>query len=111
MSELLQESVREVDSVGRYGGEEFLVLMPESGEAEAAALAERVRRRIAEAKFPHRRVTLSLGVAQYPMHGESVDAVIAAADAALYDAKGEGRNRVARAGKRPSRTAKSSPKA
>ena len=106
VSELLQESVREVDSVGRYGGEEFLILMPESGEGEAAALAERVRRRIAEVKFPHRRVTVSLGVAQYPMHGESVDAVIAAADAALYDAKGEGRNRVARAGKRPSRTAK-----
>jgi diguanylate cyclase (GGDEF)-like protein len=111
VSELLQESVREVDSVGRYGGEEFLVLMPESGEAEAAALAERVRRRIAEAKLPHRRVTVSLGVAQYPMHGESVDAVIAAADAALYVAKGEGRNRVSRAGTRPSRTAKSSPKA
>ena len=111
VAELLQESVREVDSVGRYGGEEFLVLLPESGESEAVALAERVRRRIAEERFPHRQVTMSLGVAQYPAHGESVDSVIASADAALYDAKREGRNRVARAGKRSSRTVKASPKA
>jgi diguanylate cyclase (GGDEF)-like protein len=104
----LKEAVREVDVVARYGGEEFLVLMPESKETDAAALAERLRKRIAEESFPHRKVTISLGVAQYPVHGETVDAVIAAADAALYDAKREGRNRVAKAGKRPARKQKSS---
>ena len=108
VGEILKESVRSgVDAVGRYGGEEFLVLMPESTDAEGVALAERLRKRIAEEKFAHRQVTISLGVAQYPAHGESVDAVIAAADAALYDAKGEGRNRAAKADKRSSRSEKS----
>lgn len=107
VAELLTETVREVDVVARYGGEEFLVLMPESGEAEAAALAERLRLTIASQPFPHRRVTISLGVAQYPVHGDTADAVVAAADGALYEAKRAGRNRVARvSGKRTTRTEK-----
>lgn len=108
VAELLHKSVREVDSVGRYGGEEFVVLMPETGEAEAATLAERLRKSIADEPFAHRQVTISLGVAQYPAQGETADAVVAAADAALYEAKREGRNLVARAGKRASKTEKTS---
>jgi diguanylate cyclase (GGDEF)-like protein len=104
---LLEDAVREVDSVARYGGEEFVVLMPEAGEREAAALAERLRQRIADEPFA-RQVTISLGVAQYPSQGDTADAVVAAADAALYEAKRGGRNRVSQAGKRPSRTEKSS---
>ena len=108
VAEILKESIRAgVDSVGRYGGEEFLVLMPESSDAEAVALAERLRKRVEKEAFPHRQVTISLGVAEYPAHGETVDAVIASADAALYDAKGEGRNRVAKASRRTSRAEKS----
>jgi diguanylate cyclase (GGDEF)-like protein len=107
VAEILKESVREVDSVARYGGEEFVVVMPEAGEAEAARLAERLRRRIADEPFAQRRITISLGVAQYPAQGETADAVIAAADAALYEAKRSGRNRVSQAGKRPGQTEKS----
>lgn len=95
---LLKESVREVDAVARYGGEEFVVLMPEATEREARTLAERLRQCVADERFPNRGVTISVGVAQYPVHGESADAVIAAADAALYDAKRAGRNAVAHAG-------------
>jgi diguanylate cyclase (GGDEF)-like protein len=101
VAELMRESVREVDVVARYGGEEFVVLMPEAGPQDAATVAERVRRRIAEERFPHRTVTVSLGVAHYPANGDSAEAVIAAADAALYQAKRAGRNRVASAGRPP----------
>jgi diguanylate cyclase (GGDEF)-like protein len=94
---LLKESVREVDSVARYGGEEFVILMPEAAEEEAASLAKRLRKRVADEPFSHRGVTISLGVAQFPTHGETADAVIAAADAAMYDAKRAGRNRVSQA--------------
>jgi diguanylate cyclase (GGDEF)-like protein len=104
---ILKEAVREVDSVSRYGGEEFVVVMPEAGEAEAATLAERLRQRIADEPFAHRQVTISLGVAQYPLQGEAADALIAAADAALYEAKRSGRNRVSQAGRRASKAEKS----
>lgn len=105
---LLEEAVREVDSVARYGGEEFVVLMPEASEREAAALAERLRQRVADEPFAHRQVTISLGVAQYPVQGDSADVVVAAADAALYEAKRGGRNRVAQAGMRAGKTEKTS---
>jgi diguanylate cyclase (GGDEF)-like protein len=81
--------------------------MPEAGEAEAATLAERLRQRIADEPFAHRQVTISLGVAQYPLQGEAADALIAAADAALYEAKRSGRNRVSQAGRRASKAEKS----
>jgi diguanylate cyclase (GGDEF)-like protein len=102
----LKESVREVDSVARYGGEEFVVLMPEATEREASTLAERLRKRVAAEAFEHRGVTISLGVAQYPIGGETADEVLAAADSALYDAKRAGRNRVALAGPRATSSGK-----
>lgn len=108
LATLLQEAVREVDSVARYGGEEFVVLMPEAGEREAAALAERLRKRVADEPFAHRQVTISLGVAQFPVQGDSADAVVAAADAALYEAKRAGRNRVSQAGMRAGKAEKTS---
>ena len=100
VAELLRESVREVDTVARYGGEEFVILMPEATQRDAAALAERLRRSVADEPFANRGVTISLGVAQYPVSGESAEAVIEAADGALYDAKRAGRNSVAQAGPR-----------
>jgi diguanylate cyclase (GGDEF)-like protein len=95
---LLREATREVDDVARYGGEEFVVVLPETAMPEALEIAERVRARVAAELFPGRRMTVSIGVAEYPVHGDAPDQVIAAADEALYEAKREGRDRVRRAG-------------
>jgi diguanylate cyclase (GGDEF)-like protein len=95
---MLREATREVDFVARYGGEEFLVLLPETGMAEALDISERIRTRIAAEVFPGRHMTVSIGVAEFPLHGETPDQVVAAADEALYEAKREGRDKVRRAG-------------
>lgn len=95
---MLREATREVDFVARYGGEEFLVILPETGMPEALEIAERVRSRIAEEPFPGRHMTVSIGVAEFPLHGPMPEQVIAAADEALYEAKHEGRDNVRRAG-------------
>jgi diguanylate cyclase (GGDEF)-like protein len=94
----LREATREVDFVARYGGEEFLVMLPETAMPEALEIAERIRSRIAAEAFPGRHMTVSIGVAEFPLHGSTPEQVIAAADEALYEAKGEGRDRVRRAG-------------
>ena len=95
---LLREATREVDFVARYGGEEFLVLLPETGMGEALDIAERIRTRIAAEVFHGRHMTVSIGVSEFPLHGENADQVVGAADEALYEAKREGRDKVRRAG-------------
>jgi diguanylate cyclase (GGDEF)-like protein len=95
---LLREATREVDFVARYGGEEFLVMLPETGMPEALEIAERIRGLIAAEPFPSRHMTVSIGVAEFPLHGPTPEQVIAAADEALYEAKREGRDKVRRAG-------------
>jgi len=97
---LVQERVREVDSVGRYGGEEFAVVLPHTDLSQAQVLAERIRAEIERRAFDLAdgsvRITASFGVAS--LHDSSIDSVgrwIAAADSALYEAKSQGRNRVA----------------
>jgi diguanylate cyclase (GGDEF)-like protein len=103
---LLREATREVDDVARYGGEEFLVMLPETGMTEALEIAERVRARVAAEVFPGRRITVSIGVSEFPLYGNTPEQVIAAADEALYEAKREGRDRVRRAGLKLVREAK-----
>ena len=100
---ILQTSAREMDCVARYGGEEFCVMLPETSITGASILAERICARIAAAEFPGQKITLSIGVASLPANGDTPDAVIAAADEALYQAKREGRNRVVQAQSRRSR--------
>jgi diguanylate cyclase (GGDEF)-like protein len=95
---LLREATREVDFVARYGGEEFLILLPETGMGEALDIAERIRTRIAAEVFHGRHMTVSIGVSEFPLHGENADQVVGAADEALYEAKREGRDKVRRAG-------------
>ncbi|MBH0178961.1 MAG: GGDEF domain-containing protein [Nitrospira sp.] len=97
---LVQERVREVDSVGRYGGEEFAVVLPHTDLSQAQALAERIRAEIERRAFDlddgSVRITASFGVAS--LHDSSIESIgrwIAAADSALYEAKSHGRNRVA----------------
>src|SRR2546430_12025188 len=93
----LRDSTREVDCVVRYGGEEFVVLLPETAATEAAETAERIRARVAAADLAGGTITLSVGIAEVPTHGDSPESLIAAAQGGLYRAKREGRDRVVRA--------------
>jgi two-component system chemotaxis family response regulator WspR len=92
---------RPADLAARYGGEEFAILLPETDLAGALKLAEDCRRHLEQLALPHPDgvdsvVTMSVGVAAAsPAEGGSIEALVAAADAALYDAKRGGRNRVA----------------
>ncbi|MFI5103518.1 MAG: diguanylate cyclase [Terriglobales bacterium] len=99
VSTLLKQQLRKVDLVCRYGGEEFAIVVPETTGENAMRVADKLRRQIANHHFPGvpRPVTISCGVADYPTHGITRDEVVAAADAAMYVAKQEGRNRIAAA--------------
>ncbi len=94
----IRSTLRTSDEVSRYGGEEFLLLLPDTPFPEARAIAERVRTAVAEPPIVTRNadltVTVSLGVACTTDVGLARDALIAAADQALYRAKAAGRNRV-----------------
>jgi diguanylate cyclase (GGDEF)-like protein len=97
---VLDEESRGVDEPARYGGEEFAVALPETDLAGAVEVAERIRSRIESERVPHvdgataLRVTASVGAASMPASATSVQELIAAADAALYEAKRAGKNRV-----------------
>jgi two-component system cell cycle response regulator len=94
----LTEAVREVDVVARWGGDEFTLLLPKTGLAGALRLAEKIRAAVADAPFVvdtgELDITISVGVAAYPEHGAAGKDLVAAADAAMYQAKARGRNRV-----------------
>jgi diguanylate cyclase (GGDEF)-like protein len=104
---VIRGTVREVDTAARYGGEEMVAMLPDTTIEGALELAERIRTRLAEEDFPGGKVTLSIGAATFPEYGETVESLIAGADAALYQAKREGRDRVIRARRRRSREMKS----
>jgi diguanylate cyclase (GGDEF)-like protein len=98
LADLFCKVVRENDLVGRYGGEEFLILLPDSDAQSGARTAERIRKKIEELEIETNRenisVTVSIGVSSYPKYGKDADAIISAADTALYRAKSNGRNQV-----------------
>jgi len=96
---IIQETKRTEDVFARFGGEEFVLLLPESAREGAVLVAERIREGLEEHVFDYEetpiKVTISIGVATYVNHNyPSPKALIGAADAALYEAKREGRNRV-----------------
>lgn len=98
LGDVLRETTREIDTPARFGGEEFMAVLPETDLEAGVDVAERIRETLAARIFEGRRVTLSIGAAQFPIHGDDAQRLIAAADAALYRAKDSGRNRVERAG-------------
>lgn len=100
----LKEGLKGQDTVSRYGGEEFAILLPRTGLDGAMTVADQIRARLARRTVSNRRtgqsygaVTLSVGVAQH-RQGEALDQFVQRADQALYRAKNEGRNRVATMG-------------
>ena len=95
---VLQRGIRPEDIACRYGGEEFLIILPEADLETSLKRAEELRGRIERIRAKHQGrplnpVTASFGVAVFPDHGESVEVVVRSADEALYKAKKEGRNR------------------
>jgi diguanylate cyclase (GGDEF)-like protein len=93
VSRAIQDGLRPNDVCGRFGGEEFVALLPNTDRDDAARVAERLRKRVEEMRQFEVALTISVGVAQH-LPGEQIDRVIRRADAALLDAKGSGRNRV-----------------
>jgi diguanylate cyclase (GGDEF)-like protein len=99
IANVMKTSVRSSDLVGRYGGEEFGLLLPETGSKGCRVYAERIRKRIEDTRFDAAanqiHVTVSGGIATYPeITVDSVDELWRKADAALYGAKKKGRNRI-----------------
>ena len=95
--DVVMSNLRETDIVGRYGGEEFIVILPDTGIEDAELVAEKLRKKIEQEKILDNRrdVTVSLGVTTYPIHGEWQDELVERVDQALYVAKQQGRNRYA----------------
>jgi diguanylate cyclase (GGDEF)-like protein len=93
---VVQSTVRDSDFLGRYGGEEFVVLLPATSRQGGAMLAEKLRESITEIEIPDldRRMSASFGVAMMPADAVNGDLLLRAADRALYAAKSAGRNRV-----------------
>lgn len=100
VSDLIQETLREVDIFGRYGGEEFLIILPNTKVYDAAIVAEKVRKKIAQLNFEMGNkevgpfmLTLSLGVADtHTGNPTTVEALLCNTDKALYQAKGNNKN-------------------
>jgi len=104
IAEVFRRTTRAVDCVARYGGEEFVVMLLECNLATATIVAERVRSRIAEQDLGEGRLTVSIGLAEYPEGGDTPEELIGTADAAMYQAKSAGRNQVVVAGTSDKRT-------
>ena len=95
---LLEQKSRQSNVVARYGGDEFIVLMPETGSEQAQVLAERLRQWLAtDPMLAEHHITGSFGVASFPMHGFSIEDVIRVADAGMYVSKRSGGNLVSTA--------------
>jgi diguanylate cyclase (GGDEF)-like protein len=99
LGRFLTTHLRGSDIACRYGGEEFVFILPDASPATALRRAEKIRKQVEEIKLEFQSTTLpplcvSIGIAIFPIHGDSCAALLEAADAALYRAKHSGRNRV-----------------
>lgn len=96
LAECFREELRGVDTPCRFGGDEFALILPQAYADGATVVAERLRTRIEQTEIPgFGNLTVSIGIAAYPLHGASQATLVSAADMALYSAKRAGRNRVA----------------
>ncbi|MBU3143383.1 diguanylate cyclase [Clostridium sp. CF012] len=95
VSKIVMDSIRKIDVCGRYGGEEFIVILPGTDTDVATGIAERIRQNIENKKMlgSKRELTVSMGIATYPNHGKWKQELVEKADQALYVAKANGRNR------------------
>ena len=104
LGKLLRSAIRHSDIAARYGGEEFALILPETNTKQALVLAQRLLNLVRNHEFAVRgwrekgKITISIGVASYPVHAQDVDGLVQAADMALLQAKTAGKNRVCVAG-------------
>jgi len=100
IAEVLRKSVKGSDVVGRYGGEEFIIIFPDTSKDNVVKICETIRKRIRDFKFPNEEkqpnkdLTVSFGIATFPDDARTADELVKKADSALYRAKGMGRDRV-----------------
>ncbi len=95
LADTLRNGLRAVDTAARFGGDEFVIILPQANSDGAMIVAERLRKRIEQIEVPgFGQLTSSFGIATFPNHASSRDALLEAADRALYDAKNAGRNRI-----------------
>jgi diguanylate cyclase (GGDEF)-like protein len=98
---VLTQDMREVDTVARYGGEEFVIILPDTTEDEAYSVAQRIRAAVESEPFviegkATEQITISIGLAVFGKDATTGKQLVQRADAALYVAKGQGRNKVVR---------------
>src|SRR5215207_6885513 len=103
VADIVRNGVRKIDVAARYGGDEFVALLPETDPTGGWVVAEKIRQTIAEQGLPGADPgpTVSVGVVSYPADGRSADALLVSADRAMYASKRGGKNRVARAAAEP----------
>ncbi|MTI79282.1 MAG: sensor domain-containing diguanylate cyclase [Firmicutes bacterium] len=94
MAKIMINTVKELGTVYRYGGEEFAIILPGNELNRGNEIAENIRTNIAAHKFEHRQITVSIGIAEYPFNAVQVNDLIECADQSLYVAKKQGKNRV-----------------
>jgi len=104
LSKTIKENIRQIDLIGRYGGEEFSIILTETDKEQAKFAAERIRHSV-ESKYirvydEDLQVTVSIGISSFPSDGKSMELLIDNADSALYYAKQSGRNKVSAFGER-----------
>lgn len=92
LSAIALKNIRDVDLLGRYGGDEFIILLPNLSLKDGLAVADRFRSKVAETQNPH--FSISIGAAAYPWDGETLKEILSTADRGLYVSKEHGRNKV-----------------